>query len=432
MNQSDKIRTQAIVVGKGGYAVNEGVLDISEPSGANYFEYTHGNIPNQPGVRVKNIALCALAALEENPERPGEMMLASQATLINRGVINIHFSKIYALYKERKDKTENPDFTDHDTVRCFAMLAGDNSLLVNEGTINVYMDNDIDARVSLYGCAMWANAHSLMLNKGEIHFIGDGSYQSYIRGIGSMDSHLQCVNDGTVTVDLKRAYQTRILHTAGQYGSLLNNGRISVKTTGRIMVLGSLCGTRMTNNGEISVTAVATWLENIVSYHYQFDPLATVFYEHFMANDLPCCPTLNTGSIKVHLQGSEASGKNAVAFGWYLHQVGNNGKFAVHRLENTGKVEITQEGPVKYNTAEVGVNMQSPGDVPVPVKIGKWVTGKRDFAALHNLFNSRSARWDLSEMELTTPEGESLGKDKSLVWQLPESAAAGEVFEVNV
>ena len=49
---------KAIVVGKGGYAVNENILDISEPSGANYFEYTHGNIPNQPGVRVKNIALC--------------------------------------------------------------------------------------------------------------------------------------------------------------------------------------------------------------------------------------------------------------------------------------------------------------------------------------------------------------------------------------
>jgi len=423
---------KAIVVGKGGYAVNEHILDISEPTGVNYFEYTHGNIPNQPGVRVKNIALCALAALEENPDRPGETMLASQATLINRGVINIHFDKIYALYKERKDKTENPSFTDHDTVRCYAMAAGDNSMLINEGTINVYMDNDIDARVSLYGCAMWANAHSLMLNRGEINFIGNGSFQSYIRGIGSMDSHLQCINEGTVNVDLKRAYQTRILHTAGQYGSLLNNGKITVKTTGRIMVLGSLCGTRMTNNGDIDVVSVATWLENIVSYHYQFDPLATVFYEHFMANDLPACPTVNTGHIKVHLLGSEVSGKNAVAFAYYLHQVGNNGKFAVHRLENTGSIEITQEGPVTYNTAEVGVNMQSVGDNPVPVKIVKWVTKKRDFAEHHDLFNCRSARFDLTEIQLLSETGEALAKDKNMVWQLPESVSAGETCEVII
>lgn len=192
MNETNK---NALIVGRGGYVVNEGILEISEPSGVNYFEYSHGNIPGQPGVRVKNIALCGMAALEDNPDMPGEKRFASGATLINRGVINIHFDKIYALYKSQK---VDPLDTDRDTVRCYAMLAGADSYLVNEGTINVYMDNEIDARVSLYGCAMWANSHSLMVNKGEINFIGNGSYQSYIRGIGSMDSHLQCINDGVV------------------------------------------------------------------------------------------------------------------------------------------------------------------------------------------------------------------------------------------
>lgn len=426
-----EVKTQAIVVGRGGYAVNEGILDISEPSGANYFEYTHGNIPNQPGVRVKNIALCGLAALEENPERPGEMMFAEGATLINRGTINIHFDKIYALYKREKDKTENPDFTDHDTVRCYAMTAGANSMLINEGTINVYMDNDIDARVSLYGCAMWANAHSLMLNKGEINFIGNGSYQSYIRGIGSMDSHLQCINDGTVNVNLKRAYQTRILHTAGSYGSLLNNGKINIDTTGRIMVLGSLMGTRMTNNGEINVTDRAIWLENIVSYHYQFDPLATAFYEHFPANDLPTCPTVNRGSIKIHLVGTEASGKEAVAFGFFILQVGNNGKYSVHNLFNDGIIEITQEGPCRYNTAEVGVNMQMPGNNPTPVKLWRWKTKKRDFAATHDFINCRSAQIDLTELQLTNQNGQPIDK-KDLVWQKPASVEAGETLTVTI
>ena len=128
-----------------------------------------------------------------------------------------------------------------------------------------------------------------------------------------MDSHLQVINDGEITVDLKRAYQTRILHTAGQYGSLLNNGIIRVKTGGRIMVLGSLAGTRMINNGTIEVVSLATFLENKVSYHYQFAPLATAMYEHFLPNDLPTCPTVNRGTINVHLLGTEASGPNAVA-----------------------------------------------------------------------------------------------------------------------
>ncbi len=431
-NNKETVCHEAIVVGKGGYAVNYGYLDISEPAGKNYFEYKHQNIPNQPGVVVKNIALCAMAALEDNPDQPGTKMLAAHATLINRGVIDIHFSKIYALYKERKAQSDNPDDTNNDTVRCYAMVAGTDSLLINEGTINVYMDQEIDAQVSLYGCAMWANAHSTMLNRGAIHFIGDGSWQSYIRGIGSMDSHLQIINDGEITVDLKRAYQTRILHTAGQFGSLTNNGVIRVRTSGRIMVLGCLAGTRMMNNGEIDVTSLATFLENKVSYHYQFDPLATAMYEHFLPNNLPTCPAVNRGTIKVHLVGTELSGPNAVAFGFYCHQVGTNGETPVHRMENEGTIEVTQEGPVHYNTAEVGVNIQSVGDYPVNVKIGRWKTKARDFASSHDLFMNRSARFDLAGMDLQLT-GAVFGIDKNeLVYQLPASREAGETFEVKI
>ena len=431
-NNKETVCHEAIVVGKGGYAVNYGYLDISEPAGKNYFEYKHQNIPNQPGVVVKNIALCAMAALEDNPDQPGAKMLAAHATLINRGVIDIHFSKIYALYKERKAQSDNPDDTNNDTVRCYAMVAGTDSLLINEGTINVYMDQEIDAQVSLYGCAMWANAHSTMLNRGAIHFIGDGSWQSYIRGIGSMDSHLQIINDGEITVDLKRAYQTRILHTAGQFGSLTNNGVIRVRTSGRIMVLGCLAGTRMMNNGEIDVTSLATFLENKVSYHYQFDPLATAMYEHFLPNNLTTCPAVNRGTIIVHLVGTELSGPNAVAFGFYCHQVGTNGETPVHRMENEGTIEVTQEGPVHYNTAEVGVNIQSVGDYPVNVKIGRWKTKARDFASSHDLFMSRSARFDLAGMDLQLT-GAVFGIDKNeLVYQLPASREAGETFEVKI
>ncbi len=430
----NKLSNKAIVVGKGGYAVNYGHLDISQPMGINYFEYRHGNIPGQPGVEVKNIALCGLAALEDNPTRPGDKMLASNATLINRGVIDIHFKEIYALYKERKTKSDEPDNYNNDTVRCYAMVAGTDSMLINEGVINVYMDQEIDAEVSLYGCAMWANAHSLMINRGEIHFVGNGSWQSYIRGVGSMDSHLQVINEGTITVDLERAYQTRILHTAGQYGSLTNNGLIRVKTSGRIMVLGCLAGTRMTNNGQIEITSIATFLENKVSYHYQFDPLATAMYEHFLPNNLPTCPTVNRGTIKVHLCGTEASGLNAVAFGFYCHQVGTQGETPVHLMINEGNIEVTQEGPVHYNTAEVGVNVQSVGDFPVNVKIGPWKTKARDFAVTHDLFICRSAKFDLSEMELElTGEDSSTPMDaKQLVYQLEASKEAKETCEVKV
>lgn len=428
MEQEGNIRNQAIVVGANGYAVNCGHLDISKPTGDNYFEYEHGNIPNQPGVKVKNIAICGIAALEDNPDQPGNKKLADNATLINRGTIDIHFSEIYKLYIERKTHNGNPHDVGFDTVRCYAMAAGNNSLLINEGTINVYMDQDIEAEVSLYGCAIWANAHSLMINRGKINFIGNGSWQSYIRGIGSMASDLQVINEGEVNVDLERAYQTRILHTAGIGGSLTNNGKIHVDTGGRIMVLGALAGTRMTNNGDIDVVSHSTYLENKVSYHYQFDPLATAYYEHFLPNNAPTCPMLNRGHIKVHLLGTKASGENAVAFGFYLMQIGESDSSPIHLLENEGTVEITQEGPIHYTTAEVGVNIQSPGNCAFNIKIGRWNTPMRDFFQTKDLFVCRSAHFDLSEMRLN---GDVADK-RQCVYQTENSRKAGEICEITL
>ena len=158
-------------------------------------------------------------------------------------------------------------------------------------------------------------------------------------------------------------------------------------------------------------------------------------YEHFLPNDLPTCPTVNRGTINVHLLGTEASGPNAVAFGFYCHQVGSKGETPVHRMENEGIIEVTQEGPCHYHTAEVGVNMQSVGDYPVRVKIGTWKTKARDFAQTHDLFICRSAKFDLSDMhlELIPSDGVSDApiRPRDLVYQIETSKEAGETCEVR-
>ena len=259
-----------------------------------------------------------------------------------------------------------------------------------------------------------------MLNKGDINFIGNGSYQSFVRGIGSMANDLKAINEGTVTVKLDRAYQTRILHTAGIGGSLINMGKISVDTCGRIMVIGSLQGTRMENHGDIDVISHSTYIENIVPYHYQFDPLACAFYEHFLPNQDKPCPTINRGNIRIHLDGSEKSGENAVAFGFYLMQIAPGKEDdPVHTLYNDGTVEVTQSGPTHYLTAEVGVNIQAPGNNEFNVKIGSWNTKKRDFAATKDLFVCRSACFDLSGLPGDIDKN-------SCVYQTPASVDAGE------
>jgi len=418
MVNKDTNRNTSMIVGAGGYAVNYGHIDVRSPEDEGCFRYSYTNVPNNPGVWVQNVCLTAMAALEPNPERPDEMQFASGATLINRGTIDIHFDEVYRFYMEQKAATDAPDDFRFDTVRCFAMLAGADSLLINEGTINVYLDQDIEAIVSLYACAVWANAGSLMINRGDINFIGNGSYQSFVRGIGSMASDLQVINEGTVTVKLDRAYQTRILHTAGKGGTLLNRGKISIDTCGRIMVIGALMGTRMENDGEIDVVSHSVFIKNIVPYHYQFDPLATAFYEHFLPNDEPTSPMVNRGKISVKLDGSELSGDNAVAFAFYLMQIGaSDHETPNHRIINDGMLKITQSGPKKYLTADVGVNIQAPGDNVFNVKVENWNTEGRD--ADTKLFACRSAAFDLTDMS------EEIDRD-GCVYQIPASKEAGE------
>jgi hypothetical protein len=183
-------------------------------------------------------------------------------------------------------------------------------------------------------------------------------------------------------------------------------------------------GTRMENHGDIDVISHSTYIKNIVPYHYQFDPLACAFYEHFLPNDEKPLPTINRGNIKIHLDGAEKSGENAVAFGFYLMQIAPSKDSPVHTLYNDGTVEVTQSGPIHYITGEVGVNIQAPGDNAFNVKIGSWNTKKRDLATTRDLFVCRSARFDLSGL----PDD----IDKTCcVYQIPASKDAGEELTIN-
>lgn len=263
------------------------------------------------------------------------------------------------------------------------------------------MDHDKDADTTMYCCAMWAEANSLLVNKGEIHFYGNGSWQALVRGVGGVANNLQVINEGLITVDVERAFQTRILHTAGMFGSLWNKGSIKVRVAGRIMTIGSVTGTHMINDGEIDVTSLATLIEGKIPYLFNFPPMATGIYEHFRPGNLLPCPIINRGSIKVHLGGSEASGPDAIAFGFYYQMEDqDNGETPVRMVSNEGIIEVTQEGPVKYVTAEMGVNMQLKTNNPIKLKIGIWRTHNRDFALTHDLFACNSAQFDFSDTQL--------------------------------
>ena len=428
--------TKAVIVNKGEYAVNREYLNISEPSTDNIFIYRYA-AGSQFNVsrKLQNDVLCGLVALTEDPNSPGDMMLAPNATLVNKGTIDLHFKDLYDNHMA-KEAEGNEDY--HvDALRGYAMAAGENSVLINEGVINIYMDHDADAETTMYCCAMWAEGNSHLINRGEIHFYGNGSWQALVRGVGGVANNIHVINEGLVTVDVERAFQTRILHSAGMYGSLWNKGSIKIRVAGRVMTMGSVTGTHMINDGEIDVTSIATLIDGKIPYLFNFPPMATGMYEHFRPGTMLPAPIINRGSIKVHLIGSEASGPDAIAFGFYYQMEDHDeGQTPTRYISNEGTIEVTQEGPQKYITAEVGINMQRKSDNPVKMKVLAWNTSERDFAETHDLFACRSAKLDLSEMQLTLTDAEGNKKPakacRSMVWQTPQAQENKETCEVKL
>ena len=267
------ISEKSVFVEKGVYAINEQHLSISDPSEDNLFLYKYDAGAHFNSARkLQNNVLCGFVALTEDPNSPGDMMLAPHATLVNKGVIDLHFKDLYELHKRMLESGDENYYVD--ALRLYAMGAGENSMLINEGVINMYLDHDADADTTMYCCAMWAEANSQLINRGEIHFYGNGSWQSLIRGVGGVANHLQVINEGLITVDVDRCFQTRILHSAGMFGSLWNKkeGRIQVRVRGRIMTMGSVTGTHMTNDGEIDVTSIATLIDGKIPYLFNFPP----------------------------------------------------------------------------------------------------------------------------------------------------------------
>lgn len=411
----------------GEYGVNRGHLVISSPEGCTA-DIQEQAIAAGQILNGRNIALYAMAALKDDPEHPGRQHLAPGATLVNEGTIEIHLDEMVKAYRHLIQSSPKDEKGIYRFVKCFAMAAGKDSMLINNGVIKVYFDYDPEDLTPVYGETLLAGENSTIINNGEIQLLGHGSFNTQARAIAVPADNMTIINNGRISLDMERASTIRILATTGIGGSILNYGKISVKAPGRIMTVARFADTHLVNCGEIDLVSKAMFIENKVSFLYQSYPLACAFYEHFLPNKQPVPPIINCGKVKVHLEGSEASTEKAVAFGIYSELVGEETQ--KHVFENTGEITLTKSGPYDFQVAEIGFNVQSAKNFPFDVEIRRWKTVKRDFAQTKDLFVAGSGRFDLSKAELYTPEGEILGKEGAVV-QNQENANRGDTFAVK-
>lgn len=431
MDKSHIYTDQSIRVGYGEYSVNRKHIVITKPHEGNIADITEVAIAAGQVLNGRNIAVYGMAALVDDSENPGRHHLASNATLVNEGIIEIHLNEMVKEFKEQiKSVPDDPKGT-YRFIKCFAMAAGKDSMIINNGVIRIYFDQDIDSETPVYGETLLAGENSSIINNGEIHLLGNGSFATQARGIAVPANNMTIINNGKINLDMERASTIRILATTGLGGTIANYGSINVKSAGRIMTLARFANTYIINEGDINIISKARYIVNKVSFLYQSYPLACAFYEHSLPNKTPVPPIINNGSVTVHLEGCEESTPNAVAFGIYSEMVGN--EEYVHRMENTGTIRVTKTGPYDFQIAELGANVQSVKNFPYIIEIGRWRTVDRDFAVTKDLFVCNSAVFDFSHACLCLDCSNYDRKlvAENLMYQCEEARKRGDTCELR-
>lgn len=425
-NDLEKV-TEGLRTSAGGYLVNKKHIIIRKPSEscvADIQETGLGGLsPNG-----RNICLYAMAAVGNDENDPAKQKLFPNATLINKGIIEIYANDMVKAYKDKlkesKDDTSHP----YNFVRCFAMLAGKNSMIVNEGIIRIHVDQE-DEEAPVYVLSLEGGKNSTVINNGTIELTGKGTFSTQARVMALPFDDVNIINNGDIRVDVEKTSTVRVMAVTGKRGSIANYGRIDVASSGRIMTIARLADTHMINAGDVNINFRARYVIQKVSFLYQSNPLACGIYEHCMPNNDPLPPIVNSGRINVNLEGSEQSTEHAVAFGIYSEMAGDEKQ--THRFENTGEIHVTSSGPFAFTTAELGCNVQSAKNFPYDIKIGEWNTSHRDFANTKDVILCKSGRVDLSEAVFGIKGGSGEVKAEELVTQTREGKEALDTFVIS-
>ncbi len=420
---NDGIRTST-----GTYLVNKKHIIIRKPSKTCVADIQEVAAAGGQKLNGRNIALYGMAAVEDDENDPDRQHFAPNATLINKGIIELYVDEMVEAYKDKIKENKDDDARPYNFVRCYAMVAGKNAMIVNEGIIRVHFDQK-DEETPLYGLSLACNEGSTVINNGTIELLGKGSFATQARVMAIPADNVSIINNGKIKVDIEKTSTVRVLATTGKGGSIANYGDIDVTSSGRLMTIARLADTHILNAGRVNIDFKAHYVVQKVSFLFQSDPLACAIYEHCLPNEKLIPPIINSGEINVKVEGSEQSTDKAVAFGIYSEIVGEEKQ--VHRFENTGSITVTSSGPYKLTTAELGCNIQSSKDYPYDIKIGEWRTSSRDFADTKDLILCRSGRIDLSDAEFSIEGGSGQLSAKDLICQTDEGKEAGDTFVIS-
>lgn len=326
--------------------------------------------------------------------------------LTNDGIINMHFKNMAAQYASELD-TPADTSKKYDGLVGWCMFAGENSILCNNGDINIFYDPiDRNSVNKLLVHAMYIHDNSKMINNGNINITGAGSFGSEIRGMTTEYGKLTIENNGSILIDVKNSSMSRAFSSLGIGSYMINNGKIFNRSD--CIVFGMLAdvGTRLINNGTVNVISQGHISHKIAG------PTPDYVLESSGAYGMTYSPTsaggfnrlINRGKITAKVQADKDSRADSVAAGMLVMNSRKNPALLV--LENTGIIEVASNlKPNKENNflvraSEIAVNALVKNWENTNVQLSTWKTNLRDFGKKKDFIQARNCSIDFGNAKL--------------------------------
>lgn len=298
---------------------------------------------------------------------------AQNVSLINRGVIEVHMREIAE--------------KGYDRIMGRGLTAEQGAALVNDGSIRMFMDQGKEygkedgKEIFVHG--MIAGDNSYMINNGSIEVSGAGSDGANVRGMSSDSDGITIVNNGAIALRVKDSYMVRALTTVGKKVLLTNAGTVWAASDSVVFGLAQGGGSTVINSGLVEVRSEGARPGKMYGSLPNMTPLAYGMAAYGWLN----ADTVlrNTGILRAE-QAANEKGYRAYAMAVSLKEDDQSNPLPKLSLEvsSTGITEAV-------NGYELGVNIMpdfyhSGASVTgaLEVKPLLWATTLRDFS--HNLF----------------------------------------------
>lgn len=354
----------------------------------------------------RTLDFCGMAAIKidegegEFPEANVDEMV-EHTTVINRGTITIHTSKLVEKYKDIVRDPQNQD-REFYYLRVLGLYAGKNCTIINEGTINVYFDHDTSVRQTIYVIAMTGDEGSTVINNGEIHFYGTGSFATRMRSVASSANNFTAINNNLMTVDVELAADTRMITTGGTNNNVVNNGQMIVRTTGKITCMTRFGDSNLVNNNLIEITSIPK-AEGTMLMLSNDDYYACALYEPLGSTRTGAPSMVNRGTIHVKMEGQTDTQRQA--YGMMAEIIED--RIMDVNFDNDGTIIVSQEVPGLMQVAEAGFAGKSSTPTYVAnVNFGRWKTRLRDFSQTHDLFLAKGVDMNFTTGQLFLEKGD--------------------------